>query len=106
MQQSPRIPLRSSKKKGLAVSQPKFDKIEAKSHGGMVTAGQRTDVITLDLLMDYELDGVQLRAGRTKIVVDGQSGITAWARKKYSFGGLDFVLCPEADVIAFTVEAQ
>lgn len=93
--------LRSSKKQGLAVSVPRFDKVETKSDGGFSRVAQRVDCAVITLLMDYELDGVQLKAGKAKIVVSGDSGLKAWAKKPYSIDGLDFVMCPEADVIAF-----
>lgn len=95
--------LRSSKKVGLAVSIPKFDKVETKSDGGFSRVAQRVDCAVIDLLMDYELDGVTLKAGKTKIVVSGDSGLKSWAKKPYSIDGINFVLCPEADVIAFGI---
>jgi hypothetical protein len=99
--------LRTSKKKGLAVSPPKFDKVEPQRTAGITIAAQRTRLLTLDLLMDYEIDGVQLRAGKAKILVDGLAGQQAWGRKVYSTDGVDqFALCPEGEVVGYTVEGE
>ena len=55
----------------------------------------------VDLVMDYILEGAYLCAGRTKIIIAGDSGLHLWAQKKISFKGLDFVLCPEQAIIAY-----
>lgn len=101
----PNFRLRSSKKQGLAVSAPSFTKVETKSDGGFSRIAQRVDMVVVDLLMDYELDGVQLKAGQAKIILRGDAGLTGWAKKPYTIGGKEFVLCPEGDVIAFMTEA-
>lgn len=94
--------LRSTKKQGLAVTPPRFDKVEGKSTGGITVVAQRTELAVLDLMMDYEIDGIVLKAGKAKILVKGDAGLTPWAKKRYSVGDVEFVLCPESDVIAFT----
>ncbi|MGH7241456.1 MAG: hypothetical protein ACREGB_04120 [Candidatus Saccharimonadales bacterium] len=88
-----------SRKGELAIVPPTFTKIEAKMHGGMATIAQRTDVIEVELVMDYTYNGIDLHAG-DKIVLRGDAGLQPWAKTQYSIQNRDFVLCPETAIIA------
>lgn len=91
----------------LAVKVPKFERLESKIHGGdksapaFATIANRTDLIELDLVMDYEIDGTLLHAGRDKVLVKGDAGLQMWAKTVYSVGGTEFAFCPEQSVLGF-----
>ena len=88
----------------LAITPPVFQKIEQKVVNGFATISQRTDVIEVDLIMDYQLDGNTLLVGRDKIILRGDAGIKQWAKEKLYIDGKEFVLCPEGEVLGFTYE--
>ena|SRR5271157_4241097 len=93
-----------SKKGELAVSKPIFRKIEAKLEGGLATIAQRTDVIAINLMMDYEFNGQLLKAGKTKVIVKGDAGLSTWAKVTNIYNGVEFVLCPEGAIIGVEIE--
>lgn len=90
-----------SKKGELAIAQPVFKKIEARLSGGIATIAQRTEVIAVALLMDYNLDGHMLIANRDKVIVRGDAGLATWAKTLHCYNGVEFVLCPESQVLGF-----
>lgn len=92
-----------SKKGTLAIKQPEFKKIEATIKGGLAVISQRVDLIKADLLMDYDIDGVKLRANKDKVILRGDSGLHPWAKQVMNIDGVEFVLCPESSVIGFEV---
>jgi hypothetical protein len=92
-----------SKKGYLAVKQPEFKKIEATIKGGVALISQRIDLIKTDLVMDYEIDGLVLKANKDKILLRGDSGLQPWAKQVLNTEGLEFVLCPETNVIGYEI---
>jgi hypothetical protein len=88
-----------SKKGTLAVKQPEFKKIEATIKNGFALISQRVDLIKVDLLMDYDLDGIKLKAGKDRVILRGDSGLQPWAKQVLNIDGVEFVLCPENLVV-------
>lgn len=88
-----------SKKGTLAVKQPEFKKIEATIKNGLALISQRIDLIKVDLIMDYEIDGIKLKAGKDKVILRGDAGLQPWAKQVLNIDGLEFVLCPEHLVV-------
>ena len=93
-----------SKNGYLAVSPPEFKKVEQKIVSGFAMISQRTDVIEVDLIMDYQLDGNTLLAGHDRVILKGDAGLRQWAKEKLYIDGKEFVLCPESEVLGFTYE--
>lgn len=93
----------STRKGTLAIAQPEFKKIEAQMKGGIALISQRMNLIEVPLLMDYEMDGTRLYAANTKILLRADAGLQSWAKQVFSLGegGLEFVLCPESQVIGY-----
>ena len=94
-----------TKKGQLAVEKPKPFNPEAQSQGPIAFAvvKQRTELASLKLVMDYELDGKTYRAGKDSVLVSGESALEPWAQNALTAMGKAFVLCPEAKVIGFVV---
>lgn len=95
-----------SRKGFLAVSVPEFQKIEADLRGGLAVVAQRIKLASVTLIMDYELDGLNLKAGKTKILLRGDSALKPWAKQKLELGDLSFVLCPESDVVGVQIDTE
>ena len=95
-----------TKKGQLAIKQPEFKKIEANLKGGIAVISQRSMLIELSLVMDYELDGVKLLAPDTTILLRADAGLQPWAKQVFSIDGYDesFVLCPESQVLGYRVK--
>ncbi len=89
-----------SKNGTLAVKQPEFKKIEATVKGGIALVSQRIELVSVDLIMDYQLGDTLLKAGVTRILLRGDAGLQPWAKQTLSFDGKEFVLCPESAVVA------
>lgn len=92
-----------SKKGYFAIKQPEFKKIEATVRGGIALISQRIDLIKSELVMDYEIDGLVLKANRDKILLRGDAGLQPWAKQIMSIDGEDFVLCPENIIVGYEV---
>ena len=93
-----------SKGATLAIKQPVFVKPETHIKGGLALISQRTETIAVDLVMDYMLsDGTILRAGTDKAILRGESGLTAWAKKLYTLGEKEYVICPDGEVLGFVL---
>lgn len=95
-----------SKKGQLAIKQPEFKGIEQKMDGGLARIAQRTDLLYAELLMGVELDGKQLQPSKEEriyIILRGTAGLPAWARQVYTLDGTEFVLCPENEVVGYTI---
>ena len=90
----------------LAVQQPKFTKIETRISSGFAVNSNRADLIELDLIMDYDLNGVQLIAGTDKVLIRGDSGLAAWAKAVYEYEGKAFVLMPETSILGYVRNAN
>lgn len=78
----------------------RFQKPEVKI-GSFATIAQKHEVIAVDLVMDYEIDGFILRAGRDQIILPADANLQQWSNKKINLGETEFVLCPEQIVIGF-----
>jgi hypothetical protein len=90
-----------TKKGELAITKPEFKKIEAEVVGGMARISQRIAVTEAVLVMNYNFQGVELRAG-DKILLRGDSGLTKWAANELRLEtGEVFVLCPEDVVLGY-----
>lgn len=93
-----------SKKGLLAIKQPEFSKIEQKLEGGLSRIAQRTDLIYAELLMGADVDGQSLRPSkeeRVYVILKGVAGLNPWAKQVYILDGVEFVLCPENDVVGY-----
>ena len=90
-----------SKSPTLAIKQPVFLKPVTHIKGGLALISQRTETVAVDLVMDYKLDSLILEADRDKVIVRGEAGLSAWARKIYCIEGKEYVLCPDNEVIGF-----
>lgn len=93
-----------ARKGQLAVKAPQFIKLEAKTHGdaAFATIANKTDLILVDLVLDYDLDGSHLHAGVDQVILQGDCGLQIWAKKSYNIAGKEFVLCPESAVLGFS----
>ena len=90
-----------TKKGELAITRPEFKKIEAEVVGGMARITQRVAIVETQLVMNYNFDGVELRAG-DKILLRGDSGLANWAKNEFRLEtGEVFVLCPENVVLGY-----
>jgi hypothetical protein len=86
----------------LAIKQPQFIKPDAQLRGGIALISQRTETILAELVMDYTLpDGTRLNAGKDKVILRGDAGLNAWAKKIYSLGDKEYVLCPDNEVLGY-----
>jgi hypothetical protein len=94
-----------SQKGFLAIKQPQFKKIEAAVRGGLAVAAQRTEMISVPLIMSYELNGKTINPREHEIILRGDSGLASWAKQIYVFGEAEFVLCPESAVIGIATKA-
>lgn len=72
--------------------------------GGLALISQRTETIVADLVMDYKYGDHFLEAGRERVILRGEAGLTAWAKKIFSLDGTEYVLCPESEVIGFVIK--
>jgi hypothetical protein len=88
-------------KGNLAIKQPEFKKIEAQVSGGVAMISQRVNLIEVQLVMDYEVNGIKLRGGVDKVILRGDAGVQPWAKQKLALGVHEFVLCPESQVIGY-----
>ena len=86
----------------LAITPPEFTKIEVQSTGGFATVLQRTDVVEVDLVMGYTLNGKKLSPGTHQIILRGDAGLQVWAKNKLYINNTVFVLCPEADILGYS----
>jgi len=90
-----------TKKGELAIVKPEFKKIEAEVIGGMARITQRIAVTESVLVMNYNLQGVELRAGDS-VLLRGDAGLAKWAANELRLSdGTAFVLCPEDAVIGY-----
>jgi hypothetical protein len=85
----------------LAIKQPQFKKIESTMKGGLAVASQRTEMISVPLVMGYKIDGRELHPGRHEVILRGDSGLAQWSKQIFILNGEEFVLCPESAVIGF-----
>lgn len=101
-----------SKKGELAIRKPTFTKIVANLNAGFATIQQRTQCQLSDLLMDYLHDGVLYKAGQTQVILRGDAGLRDWSKHGLtiagssadaSVGSIEFVLCPESEIVGFIV---
>lgn len=93
-----------SKKGTLAIKPlPRFQKPEVKT-GSFATIAQKHEVVAVDLAMDYEIDGILLKAGRDQVILPADSNLQQWANKKVTLGEVEFVICPEQAVIGFRLK--
>ena len=92
-----------TKKGQLAIKQPEFKKIEVAMKGGLAMISQRVALTEAELVMDYEIDGVKLKAKETTIILRGDVGLQPFAKQVLNLGELEFVLCPESQVIGWRI---
>jgi hypothetical protein len=94
---------RSISKKGyVAVVPPEFRKIEARIEGGLARLDQRTKVLVTPLVMDYRDDSRSFTVeGGWCAILEGDSGLKPWAKKRMEINGVEFCLVPESEVIGF-----
>jgi hypothetical protein len=95
-----------SQKGYLAIKQPQFKKIEAAVRGGLAVAAQRTEMISVPLVMSYDLNGKTISPQFHEVILRGDSGLASWAKQIYVFGGEEFVLCPESSVIGIAAKTS
>jgi hypothetical protein len=88
----------------LAVSAPVFNKIESEAKGGLVLNASRINLMALDLYMDYDHNGLLLKAGQVKILIRQDSALQGWAKAVLKYGSLEFVMCPEGVVQGFELK--
>jgi hypothetical protein len=89
-----------TKKGELAIIKPEFKKIETEVTGGLARITQRFEMVKAKLVMGYEYNGTMLEAGDS-VILRADSGLQNWAKTTFILNGVEFVLCPEAAVIAF-----
>jgi hypothetical protein len=88
-------------RKGLiAITPPTFKKIEADISNGFARVSNRIKTIEATIIFGYDYDGAVLSPG-DKVLLSGDSGLKPWAKLELQHEGNSFVLCPEAEVIAF-----
>lgn len=86
----------------LAVERPRLDKIESKlSTGGLALNASRTELLALELVLNYQYGDLLLLAGQDSILVRGDSGAQPWAKRVYEWGGKQFVLMMVGDMIGY-----
>jgi len=86
----------------LAVVPPQFHKIESKiSAGGIAMNATRTELIELHLIFSYRLGEIVLAAGVDTVLVPGDAGIRAWAKRIYEWEGKQFVFMPQSDMVGY-----
>lgn len=90
-----------SKSGFLAISQPKFEKIETEMKGGFAMNSNRVNVVEATLVFGYVIDGVRLSPGDT-VFLRGDAALEPWARQKMVHGATEFVLCPEGRIVGYT----
>lgn len=89
-----------SKKGYVAIKQPIFKKIETTITGGIARVSMREDVILSEMVMDAQYDGKTYLKG-DKILITADAGTKPWAKKAYSLDDMEFVLCPETEILGF-----
>jgi hypothetical protein len=87
-----------TKKGELALKPFEAKKVDVELTGGIARAVARVEVIEAELMMDYILDGVQLKAG-DKALLKGEAAFQKLSL--YRYGDVMFVLCPEAYVFGY-----
>lgn len=84
---------------------PLYKKPEVRG-GSFATIAQKHEVIAVGLAMDYELDGVVLRAGIDKVILPADANLQPWSNKRLSLGETDFVLCPEQQLVGYVIGSE
>jgi len=85
----------------LGTKPPVFRKIEAEIVGGMARISQRHALVEVELVLGYDLNGVQLLPGDI-VMIRGNDSMVGWANQVFvQPDGSTFVLCPEAYVVAY-----
>lgn len=93
--------------RSLAVVPPVLNKIETRLVGGIALNDTRSEVLTLDLVMNFPIDEQTMaEAGVDKVIVRGDSGAKPWGKQVYRIDGQDFALCPEGDVLGFVLHTR
>ena len=92
-----------SNKGMVAIQPPLFTQIETRNNGGFTTISQRTDVIEVPLIMGHILNGVELIPGMHSVIVKGDAGLQAWAKARHFLGSIEFVFCPESEILGYSI---
>lgn len=95
-----------SQNKFVAIEPVPFKKLEAKITAGFATIAQKTDVMSVTLVMDYycKENDLFFDAGTDKVILRGDSALQQWNKMVLNYEGKEFVLCPIEQVIGFEIE--
>lgn len=84
----------------VAVTAPSAPQIETQNNSGFITIAQYTQLVKLPVVIDGKCHGQPVVAGEHSVAVRGDSLFQPWSKQKFAIDGINFVLCPETEVIA------
>jgi len=92
----------------LAIKPIEVKKVSPKIKGGLATISEQTEVITIDLVMDYKHPDAKryLDSSCVGVILRGSAGQQPWNRQVLEWRGQKFVLCPLAEVLGYELSEQ
>lgn len=73
--------------------------VEIKKVGRFASASQKTDAMLVETVIPVNREG-----SKPKLLIKGESPFQKWNEVVYSFGGVEFVLCPQDWVLAISFD--
>jgi hypothetical protein len=93
----------NSVKGQIAICQPVFRKIETELQGGLAINSNRLHLQEVKVVMAYDNNGIHLMPG-DRVILPGAAGLQQWAKQKMILGDVEFVLCPESQIMGYITE--
>jgi len=90
--------------KFVAIKPVEYTKVESKVEGGFARIAQKTDVISVPLVMGFMWSHGQSATkcipSQCEVVLRGDSHLQPWKQKVHELEGERFVLCPAEQIVA------
>lgn len=90
--------------KHIAIKPLKHEAVKSEIKGGLAVIQQKRNTVDSSIVFGYEnKDGMVVTSGDTAILL-ADSYLQPWNKAVYSRNGLEFVLCPIDQIVAFDIK--